>query len=157
MKELDREVARYVDGEMSRDEAAAFEARVGSDPAVRRAMDELQGLGAWFVPGRAAPAPAPSKQFRQRVLAEAFAPPSMVGDVETTQVRSFGLRLVCAAAIMVIAAVLVAVVASGRNAGTGRLEASPADVQRAMAELDARIEAAVGAPGVAPADGARRR
>ena len=158
MNEMDREVARYVDGEMSGGEAAEFEARVRAEPALRRAVDEVRELSARFAAGRGEPAIAPSAAFRDRVLSEVFAPPRAAAiDAVPADVRTFALRIVCAAAVLLIAAVLAAVVASGRNAGTGRLEASPADVQRAMAELDARIESAVGVRSAPTVDGAGRR
>lgn len=136
MNETQRSVVRYVDREMGRDEAVAFEARLREDAGLRRATEELRGLRSLFGPERAAAGPCPSSDFRARVLAAAAA---TAGRVDESAVAAVWGRRVLYAAAVIVTTTLVLAVGVLRRADSGRLEASPAEVERAMETLDARI------------------
>jgi anti-sigma-K factor RskA len=140
MKESDRDIGRYVDGEMRRDEQIAFEARMRDDATMRRAVEELRGLRSLLAAGRSDSGVRPTGEFRGRVLA-AVATAKDERHAADGAIESVARRVVYAAAVVLVAAVLAAVATRGRSSGSGRLEASPAEVQRTMADLDARIRA----------------
>jgi anti-sigma factor RsiW len=147
MNDTDRQVSRYVDGEMGRDEAAAFEARLRDAGDLRQQVDGIRALRDLFEPERrAARAESlrpyrPSSRLRARVLAGTVRGPAPVREDEAVVVaRAWGQRVLYAAAALVFVALAGAAWTLG-SVGTGRLEASPAELQRTLDELDARIRA----------------
>lgn len=150
MNEVERQVARYVDGDMDRDEQVAFEACVRDPgrPELQALVEEAKGLSGWFAPGRAEDGPIPPAGFRGRVLDAVRALPP--ADAASAAIERVARRMVYAAAAIVAAAVLTAVTLLGRPAGDGRLEASPRDVERAIELLDERIRAGSAADTEAP-------
>lgn len=147
MNDMDRQVSRYVDGEMGRDEAAAFEARLRDRPDVRERIDAMRSMRGLFEPERrAARAESlrpyePSVGLRAKVLARTVRGPAPLREDEALIVaRQAGQRVLYAAAAVVLAVLAGAAWTLG-NATTGELDASPAELQRTIDELDARIRA----------------
>ncbi len=129
---------RYVDGEMSADERRTFEARAADDPKLAGLVRELRAVHDWFVDG---PVPRPGPDFRARVLAGALGGERTPRDDD--RLVRWSRRVVYAAAALIVLGVLVA---SGllRPAYSGKLEASPAEVDHAMQQLDQKIATEVG-------------
>jgi len=126
---------RYVDGEMTTDERRAFEARLDDEPELAATIVELRALREWFVDG---PVPRPSSDFRSNVLAAALRNAATVdGDARLV---AWSRRVLYAAAALIVLGILVAAGVL-RPAYSGKLEASPAELERAMDRLDARIAA----------------
>ena len=146
MNERERSIARFVDGEMARDELVAFEARLRDDAPLRDDVAEARKLRALFAPERgAAPMvrdPRASTAFRARVLAAAAtaAEAPRRNDVEHLA------RQVIAVAAAVLVAVVIAAFGLLNRADSGRLEASPAEMQRTLEKLDAKIRGAEPVP-----------
>jgi anti-sigma factor RsiW len=147
MNDTDRQVSRYVDGEMGRDEAAAFEARLRDARDLREQVDAARGLRELFEPERRAARSAsmrphvPSARLRERVFAETVRGPALVREDEAVEVaRIWGQRVLFAAAALVLVALAGAAWTLG-SVGTGQLEASPAELQRTLDEIDARVRA----------------
>lgn len=155
------ELQRYVDGELDPASRTAFEARLRAEPELRAECEALRGLRAMLTRAAQGAAPKLSPGFRDRVLAKALVTrdePAVdlpaAGAGELAAVHALTQRCVRRAAIAAaVIAVLSLVVLSGilRRPDCGRLEASEADVQRAMADLDARMR------GEVPAGGTERR
>ena len=149
MNESDRQVARFVDGEMSRDEGVAFDAALRADPALRAAVEDVRRLRQWFAPGRCEAEPTASPEFHQRLLAAVATTAAEQVSVRPGQddaaasveasVERIARRVIAAAAAIIVAVTLAFAAWFGRAPGDGRLEAAPDDVQHAMSELDARI------------------
>ena len=147
MNDTDRQVSRYVDGEMGRDEAAAFEARLRDRADLRERIDEVRGMRGLFEPERrAARAESlrpyePSAGLRAKVFAQTVRGPAPVREDEGLVVaRQVGQRVLYAAAAVVLAVLAGAALTLG-NATTGELDASPAELRQTIDELDARISA----------------
>ncbi|MEY2982455.1 MAG: hypothetical protein ACO4CT_01310 [Planctomycetota bacterium] len=147
MNDTDRQVSRYVDGEMGRDEAAAFEARLRDARDLREQVDAARGFRELFEPERRAARSAsmrphvPSARLRERVFAETVRGPALVREDEAVEVaRIWGQRVLFAAAALVLVALAGAAWTLG-SVGTGQLEASPAELQRTLDEIDARVRA----------------
>ncbi|MGA0058951.1 MAG: hypothetical protein ACO3RU_05115 [Planctomycetota bacterium] len=147
MNDTDRQVSRYVDGEMGRDEAAAFEARLRDARDLREQVDAARGLRELFEPERRAARSAsmrphvPSARLRERVFAETVRGPALFREDEAVEVaRIWGQRVLFAAAALVLVALAGAAWTLG-SVGTGELEASPAELQRTLDEIDARVRA----------------
>lgn len=138
-----REVARFVDGEMPAAERAAFEERMREDGGLRAAVAELRRLRRLFEAERSVAPPRPSAGFRERVLAAGLVAPLAPFDDRTVRVvETWSRRVLWAAAA--IAAIALSVWAGVlRGVDSGRLEASPAEIQRVMQELDALSEARI--------------
>jgi anti-sigma factor RsiW len=151
------ELQRYVDGELDPASRTAFEARLRAEPELRAECEALRGLRAMLTRAAQGAAPKLSPGFRDRVLAKALVTrdePAVDLPAAGAAVHSLTQRCVRRAAIAAaVIAVLSLVVLSGilRRPDCGRLEASEADVQRAMADLDARMR------GEVPAGGTERR
>lgn len=147
MNDTDRQAARYVDGEMDRGEAAAFEARLRDRVDLRERVDAMRGMRALFEPERrAARAESlrpyePSPNLRAKVLSKTVRGPAPVREDEALVVaRQFGQRVLYAAAAVVLAVLAGAAWTLG-SATTGQLDASPAELRQTIDELDARIRA----------------
>jgi hypothetical protein len=147
MNDTDRQVSRYVDGEMGRDEVAAFEARLRDAAGLREQVEATRGLRGLFEPERrGARAESlrpyePSSRLRSRVFSETVRGPAPVREDEAVVVaRTWGQRVLYAAAALVLTALAGAAWSLG-TVGTGELEASPAELQQTLDELDARIRA----------------
>lgn len=147
MNDTDRQVSRYVDGEMGRDEAAAFEARLRDARDLREQVDAARGFRELFEPERRTARSAsmrphvPSARLRERVFAETVRGPALVREDEAVEVaRIWGQRVLFAAAALVLVALAGAAWTLG-SVGTGQLEASPAELQRTLDEIDARVRA----------------
>lgn len=148
------ELQRYVDHELNDPERTAFEAKLLRDPALRDEVDGLRALRKVFRASAEETAPQPSAGFRARVLARAATAAEL--ESVTTAAGSdtdslLNPLLVWAKRSLIAAAVIAGLsllVLSGalRSADSGRLEASEADVQKAMAELDAQMRAASPSP-----------
>lgn len=146
------EVQRYVDGELEAQARTAFETRLRTDAALRAEVDALRGLRKVFLPAAHGDSPRRlSAGFRERVLAKALVAPAESGDshgdgaaasaeLATIHaiVKRWSKRAVIAAAVIAVLSLLV-LGGALRRADDGRLEASEADVQKAMAELDASM------------------
>lgn len=136
--------SRYVDGELGVREASEFEARLAADGELSVLVGELRDDRAWFAPGRDEAAPAPSEGFQARVLRDVRRLPrgdELSGTEASAGIVSFE---VACRRIMVAAALLIGIgllVFGGllHAADSGELEASPAEIQRKMEELDAVI------------------
>lgn len=146
MNERERSIARFVDGEMARDELVAFEARHRDDAALRDDVARARELRALFAPERGAARmvrdPQASVAFRNRVLAAAAtaAEAPRQNDVEHLA------RQVVIVAAAVLVAVAVAAFGLLNRVDSGRLEASPAEMQRTLDQLDAKIRGAEPVP-----------
>lgn len=93
---------RYFDREMTDVEAARFRARIGEEPALRAALDELTDLRSGFAAGRAACFAAPAG-FTAGVLAEVRQLP---GRLELEQTERTGQALVLCRRVLLAAAIL---------------------------------------------------
>ncbi|MFO1053472.1 MAG: hypothetical protein U1F36_14765 [Planctomycetota bacterium] len=147
--ERERMVQRYVDELLDPQSRAAFEARLAADPSLRGAVDDLRSVRSAFRAAARVAAPLPSADFRARVMARAASAAEETPTFGTPTVDQGVIRW---ARRVLIAAAVIAVVSlaflSGalRRADDGRLQASEADVQKAMADLDAQMRAAASAP-----------
>ena len=144
--EFDHSVQRFVDGEMAIDERAGFERRLAVEDDLRAAVDELSSLRTCFEAERAAPVPRPSAAFEARVLAEIRrAPLSREGGADS--VSELWARRAVVAAVFVFGIGLLVYAGLLKQVDTGRLEASPAEIQREIERLDARILRSAVEPG----------
>lgn len=137
---------RYVDGALANSERAAFELRLRAEPALAALVADLRALRSTFAPMARESAPVASPGFRARVMAlAAVAPESTdLAPAAADVADSLGLFRVlrrCLVAAAILSAISL-VFLSGvlHRADSGRLEASEAEVQKAMDALDARIK-----------------
>jgi anti-sigma factor RsiW len=141
--EFDRSVQRFVDGEMTIDERSRFEARLADEHDLRAAVDELSSLRACFDAERAAPTPRPSAAFEARVLAEIRRAPlsrdGQPGDALAGPSLQLWGRRVVVAAMFVMGLALLVYAGLLKRVDTGHLKASPAEIQRVVERLDAKI------------------
>ena len=149
---------RYVDGALSTAERTAFDLRLRAEPGLAALVADLRALRSTFVPMARESAPVASAGFRARVMALAAVAPESADDSPSVATSpsagdvadSHGLfRLLrrCLVAAAILSAISL-VFLSGvlRRADSGRLEASEAQVQKAMDALDARIKARASEP-----------
>lgn len=138
---------RYVDGALQNHERAAFELRLRAEPALAALVADLRALRSTFAPMARESAPVASPGFRARVMALAAVAPESAddspaaGDVADSLSLFRVLRRCLVAAAILSAISLVFLSGVLRRADSGRLEASEAEVQKAMDALDARIKA----------------
>ncbi|MEZ6035866.1 MAG: hypothetical protein R3F29_00195 [Planctomycetota bacterium] len=139
----DRLLQRYLDRELSADEAAAFAARLLTDAALRDRVQQAEALRAPLLAAAAAPVPRASASFTQKVMAEVRRQPNreqlMRLDLSETALR------VCRR-ILLAAAVLCAIGAAALGglfdrAGADTLQAAPGEVQQEIDRLDEAIRA----------------
>ncbi|MEO0481593.1 MAG: hypothetical protein AAF196_19150 [Planctomycetota bacterium] len=151
---------RYVDGELDSAERRRFEERLQDDPAARASLEEFESTRSLLRSASADPVVVPS-DFRSRIVDQvrgrvpdsleseepesggwASGPPasSAGSTVVAHRVASWGIRVVCAAALLLAAC---AAFAFGwfDQAESGDLSASPNQLQNEMEALDAEIEA----------------
>lgn len=132
---------RWLDGELSPPEAAAFEARVAAEPLLRRRAEAARGLRHAFAGARAA-VMRPSATFTTDLLAAARRLPSrdqlQQADLAASAV-AFCRRLLLAAAVLAVAGFSWHAGCS-EHAGPETLQASPDEVLREMQRIDAGIE-----------------
>ncbi|MGA1526091.1 MAG: hypothetical protein ACO4CZ_19170, partial [Planctomycetota bacterium] len=114
---------------------------------LREQVDAARGFRELFEPERRAARSAsmrphvPSARLRERVFAETVRGPALVREDEAVEVaRIWGQRVLFAAAALVLVALAGAAWTLG-SVGTGQLEASPAELQRTLDEIDARVRA----------------
>ena len=144
----DRQLQRYLDGELAGEERAAFSARLLADADLRERFERAQGLRQPFAKLRAeAPAGAPA-DFTASVLAEVRRLPDRAL-LEQQDVTSATMRL-CRR--MLLAAAVLCAIGIAWHAGlldrgaSATVEAAPDDVQREMERLDELILDALEAP-----------
>ncbi|MCA8943509.1 MAG: hypothetical protein KDB80_13175 [Planctomycetes bacterium] len=136
--------SRYVDEELDDREVVKFEARLAAEPKLREFVAELRDDRAWFAAGKAEAPPTPSEGFKARVLRDVHRLPRAeeLSD-EQAPAQTMAFEVACRR-IMVAAALLIGIgllVFGGllHTADSGKLDASPAEIQRKMEELDAVI------------------
>jgi hypothetical protein len=130
---------RFLDGAMSADEQAACRRRLEAEPELRAGLQLRKGLRRGFAAGRAA-AFAPRPGFAEGVVAAARRLPAARADESVAATVRICRRLLLVAAALVAAALLWQ---SGlfRERGDGTLQAAPAEAQRIIDALDAKIHA----------------
>jgi len=142
----ERTIQRYVDGELSEADAAAFAARLLRDPALRERVSALESLRAHISTPTAAA--APPSGFCAGVLAAVRRLPERA-QLEQAEVAASAVRL-CARVL--IAAGLVFGLGLAWHAGlldrrgSATLEAAPAAVERELERLDQLILESMEAP-----------
>jgi anti-sigma factor RsiW len=145
-------VARYVDGEMTAAERARFAARLDADPELRRAVLELEDLRRCIAAAATTPVRQPCPGFRARVAAEVAGFGGAAGSREAAELERVMVfaRRVMVAAVLVFGVAILMFAGLLRSTDSGRLEASPAEIQRAIEKLDAaiRVENTAGRAGV---------
>ena len=137
----DLELQRYVDGEMSPEAAAAFASRMLQDASLRARCEELQPLGGGFAAVREEPVAETSPNFVAGVLSQVRRLPDRA-QLEQAEVAEGSIQL-CRRLLMA-ALVLFAIGAAWRlglldGGRASTLEAGPADVQKALEQLDQRV------------------
>ena len=139
-EKLQRAAMRFVDGEMSPAEAREFESRVAGDPDLADVLREAQELRDLFAAGRSESAPKPDTEFKSRVIREITRLPSYTDwkHAERRQLAIWGQAIAAAAIILFALGTMVYTGLLG-PADSGRLEASPAEIQNQMRLLDEEI------------------
>ena len=144
--EQDLLVQRYLDGVLDAGTRAGFEARLGRDPSLRAIVDGFSSVRRAFRVTAAETPPRPSAGFQSRVLARAAITTEVSSpQVDAADVLRWARRALIAAMVIAVLSLLVLSGAMHR-ADDGRLQASEADVQKAMTDLDARMREAATAP-----------
>ena len=144
LNESQRAVQRFVDGEMSPAEAAEFESRVAGDPTLAEMLREGQELRGLFAAGRAELSPSPDIEFKSRVIREIARLPSYANWekerqlAERRQLAIWGQAIAAAAVILLALGAMVYTGLLGL-ADSGRLQASPAEIENTMRLLDEEI------------------
>ncbi len=138
-------IQRYVDGELSADDAADFSARLLREPELRARADAQQQLRSGFVGEEAA---APPAGFTANVLAEVRRLPDRA-ELESMDVSAAAVR-VCVRVLL--AAGLLLGLGLAWNAGlldggrSDQLQAAPATIEKELERLDQLILESMEAP-----------
>lgn len=145
----DQELQRYVDGELSESEAAAFAARMLSDSELRQRVEALEQVQFGFAAAAASgPAKAPAG-FTANVMAEVRRQPSreqlQQNDIAEATVRLCRRLLIAAAMLLGLGLGWQSGLFQGN--GSGEIEAAtPAEVEAEMQRLDDLIMQSMEAP-----------
>lgn len=155
----DRLLHRYLDGELSEAESAAFAARMLAEGELRERVDAEQRLRRAFADVARAPTPRAPAGFAANVLGEVRRLPARA-ELEQQEVAA-GARIVCRR--LLLAALVVVGVGALWHVGlldrsrAGSVEASPAKIQQELERLDQLILEADGTDAADPRRGRRGR
>ena len=140
----ERLLYRFLDGELTADEAAACRARLESEPLLRQGLDELRDRASGFLTARAEAIAAPAG-FTAGVLAAVRRLPDRealrASEVEPRLIVLCRRLLIAAAIVVGIGLVFHSGLFTGSSADT--LQATPAEVEREMQRLDELIKSGV--------------
>lgn len=150
LSKSDQELQRYVDGELSESEAAAFAARMLSDSELRQRVEALEQVQFGFAAAAAASGPAKAPAgFTASVMAEVRRQPSreqlQQNDIAEATVRLCRRLLIAAAMLLGLGLGWQSGLFQGN--GSGEIEAAtPAEVEAEMQRLDDLIMQSMEAP-----------
>jgi anti-sigma factor RsiW len=145
MSHDERTMQRYVDGELSESDAAAFAARLLREPGLRAEVAALEALTARMTP--AAPPAAPS-DFTANVLTAVRRLPERA-QLEQAEVTASAVRL--CVRVLVAAGLLLGLGLAWHaglldQGGADTLEAAPAVIEQELERLDQQILDSMEAP-----------
>lgn len=135
-------ITRFIDCEMSEVDSREFERRLAADARLAEAVRQARELRRMFAPGRSEAGPEPSSEFKTRVMRDVARLPSY-SDWQDGVVFDMGLwgKRIVAAAIIIVGLSMMVYTGLIGPADSGRLEASPAEIEERIRELDSSIRA----------------
>ncbi len=139
--DIDIQVQRYLDGELTAVQSAAFEQRLTVEPDLQQSVDAARAYIGMFAPERSAVVPEPSESFQAGVLEAARRLPEQTvsaSEGDSTEVQLLVRRILVAAVVLFSLGLLV-YAGLLRRTDASDLIAAPDEMQAEMQLLDEEI------------------